>query len=105
MSEKDDKKIDEGEGKTPEDGPVNRTYGLISFWVGIAALASFALIAVINMYGLIVEIILSLASLAFYSSQKKKGVFPLAKAGQVIGYIGFIAGLLILLGGIIWSAV
>ncbi len=96
------KKHDETkEGETPPDN--SKTYGYISFVISIAALLCFCLIPLISIYGLCCDILLAFASLGFYNTQKKRGLYPLAKAAKVIAYIALIIGMVVFLGGVIYA--
>lgn len=93
----------ESEKFQPSDANYNLFY--CGICAGVLALVAFILaFFVLKVYGLIAAVVLVLASLAFFTSQKKKRNFKLNKIFTIIAYV--LLGLFIafFIGGIIYSS-
>ncbi|MCD8286271.1 MAG: hypothetical protein LUD50_03475 [Clostridia bacterium] len=95
------------EEQVPEVPYTKKTY----FYVAIGSTAVsvvFAVlgftVSVINIYGIIVAILMSLAALSFLATQKKKNNFKAVKPLTIINYVILILLILFIIGGIIWAA-
>ncbi len=87
----------------PADANKNLFY--CGICAGVLAIVAFILaFFVLKVYGLIAAVVLVLASLAFFTSQKKKRNFKLNKIFTIIAYV--LLGLFIafFIGGIIYSS-
>ncbi len=83
----------------------SRTAGYAAFGLAIAAAVSAALMFVTGIYGLLASAVCSLAALAFCNAQKKKSDFALVKAARITAYCALILSVVVLIGGIVYSAV
>ncbi len=79
-------------------------YGYTSFALAVAAVVFLPLIFVINIYALCASFICALASLAFYNSQKPRGLFTLVKIARIIAYVALILCIVLLIGATIYAS-
>lgn len=85
-------------------GNSSRGYGYTSFCLAIAAVIFLPFMFLISVYALCGSALCALASLAFYNSQKTRGLFPLVKAARIIAYVALILCAVVLIGAIIYLA-
>ncbi len=97
--------------KTEEEQPVEEPYTKKTyFYVAIVSTAIAVIFAVlgfavsvINIYGIIVAILMSLAALSFLATQKKKNNFKAVKPLTIVNYVILILLILFIIGGIIYG--
>ena len=71
----------------------------------VGAVVAFGLtFSVLKIYALISSILLSLGALAFLRTQKKRNNFKAVLPVTVCAYVALAAGLLLFIGGLIYSA-
>ncbi|MCD8295863.1 MAG: hypothetical protein LUE27_11585 [Clostridia bacterium] len=101
------KKHKTSEEQEPEVPYTKKTYFYMAVGTTIVsvifAILGFA-ISVLGFYGIIVSILMSLASLSFLSTQKKKNNFSAVKPLTIVNYVILILLILFIIGGIIWAA-
>ncbi len=98
--------------KTEEEQPAEEPYTKKTYFyvaVGTTAVSViFAVlgftISVLGFYGIIVSILMSLASLSFLATQKKKNNFKAVKPLTIVNYVILVLLILFIIGGIIYSA-
>lgn len=81
----------------------------IWFWTGVGVLAAAVvalglMFTVLGIYALISSVVLSIASLAFFRTQKKRNNFKAVFALTVVSYVVLAAGIALFVGGLIYSA-
>lgn len=81
-----------------------RGYGYACFILAVISVIFVPLIYVIGIYGLCASALCALAALAFYNSQKTRGLFTLCKAARILAYAALVLCLIVLVGAIIYTA-
>jgi hypothetical protein len=94
------KKINE-----PEEPYTGKTYFYIAIVLDVLSAVAFALtFTALGIYSLIASILLTLASLTFCNTQKKKNNLPYLKWVFIASYALLTIEVLLFIGGIIYSA-
>lgn len=97
------KNANEGDALQPSDANNNLFY--CGICAGVLAITAFVLaFFVLKVYGLIAAVVLILASLAFFTSQKKKRNFKQNKIFTIIAYVLLALFVAFFIGGIIYSS-